>query len=215
MAGDQQLIDLYVSCIQEVLMRGWADEVRENRERPTINTVDRAKFLHECAYCVFVANFAEKTIRERWPALTRAFRSWDCEEISKHKEEVRDEAMQVFGNEQKVTATLKCAERLSGNKWEEFKDTLIHRDLSEQLEFLDNELPGIGKAAKYQLAGAIGIDVAKPDVHLLRLAQQYGHLATEEGVQQFANRIAKLVGERVKVVDYVLWRYSEGSSNTV
>lgn len=215
MASDQELIDLYISCLREVLERGWANEVRENRERPPIYTVDRTRFLRECAYCVFVANIGEKTIRKRWPAITRAFRCWDCEEICQNKEEVRDEAMQVFGSERKVGATLKCAERLYGDNWEEFKDSLIRKDLSEQLEFLDDELPGIGKAARYQLAGAIGIDVAKPDRHLARLAHKYGYQKTEEGVQQFAERIARLVGERVKVVDYVLWRYSEGSRNAV
>jgi len=210
MANGDKLIELYVSCLQEVLKRGWAKEVRQNRERPPIDTIDKTRFFHEYAFCVFASFFKWRTVNSKWRDLTRVFRDWDYEEICQHDNEIDQEAMRIFGNKRKVKAILKCANKLSEEGWDKFRASLVGADLSNQLKLLD-DLPGIGKAARYQLAAAIGIDVAKPDRYLLQFASKYGFGATEEGVQRFTKQISDLVGERLKVVDYVLWRYSEGS----
>jgi hypothetical protein len=210
MVSDPELIDFYITSLGEVLKRGWAKEIKENREHPPIDLLDRVRFFHEYAFCVFAAFFKFSLVEERWPDLTKAFNGWDYEQICNNKQEVAQETMRVFGNKKKVAAVIRCAEKFSREGWDNFWRSLVNADLPLQLELLDS-LPYIGKAARYQLAGAIGIDVAKPDRHLLRFASKYGYPETEEGVQNFTKRIANLVGERVKVVDYVLWRYAEGS----
>ena len=215
MASDQEFIDLYISCLREVLERGWANEVRENRERPSIDTIGRIQFFHEYAFCVYVSGFKWKTVNMRWPDLTRIFKGWDNDQVCENKLEVEREALQVINHEKKVKAILSCAQMLSEVGWDNYKASLIHADLPHQLKQLE-KLPYIGPAMRRQLAGAIGIDaVAKPDIHLRRVALKYWGSDTEDGVQEFTERIASLVGERVKVVDYVLWRYSEGSRNAV
>lgn len=62
-------------------------------------------------------------------------------------------------------------------------------------------LPHIGGITKYHLAKNFGADVAKPDVHLQRLADA-------EGVspQELCSRLADETGYRVATVDLVLWR---------
>lgn len=62
-------------------------------------------------------------------------------------------------------------------------------------------LPWIGGITKYHLAKNFGADVAKPDVHLARLAKH-------EGVtpQALCERLAAATGYRVATVDVVLWR---------
>lgn len=210
--GDSTLIKLFISCLREILERGWSHEVRENRERASLGTIDRIRFFHEYAFCVFAAFFRWSIVDAKWQDLTRIFRNWDYDEIYRHKDEVEREAMKVLGNRRKINSILKCVEKLHREGWDKFKARLLQADFTNQLELLD-DLPGIGIAAKYQLAGAIGIDVAKPDRYLLDFASKYGYPRTENGVQDFTKRISNLVGERMKVVDYVLWRWSEGSSN--
>lgn len=63
------------------------------------------------------------------------------------------------------------------------------------------ELPFIGAVTRWHLAKNLGLDVAKPDVHLERLAQR-------EGVtpQALCLRIAEQAGRRVATVDTILWR---------
>jgi hypothetical protein len=62
-------------------------------------------------------------------------------------------------------------------------------------------LPWIGGITKYHLAKNFGADVAKPDVHLQRLADDEGCT-----VQALCERLAAETGYRVATVDIVLWR---------
>lgn len=62
-------------------------------------------------------------------------------------------------------------------------------------------LPWIGPITKFHLAKNMGVDVAKPDVHLNRLAEPEGVTA-----QQLCERLAKETGYRAATVDLILWR---------
>jgi hypothetical protein len=70
----------------------------------------------------------------------------------------------------------------------------------DKLAFCES-LPWIGGITKYHLAKNFGADVAKPDVHLQRLADREGCTA-----QQLCERLAAETGLRVAAVDTVLWR---------
>ena len=63
-----------------------------------------------------------------------------------------------------------------------------------------DKLPWIGPITKYQAARDLGLDVAKPDRHMSRLAARTG-----ETVEAMCARVAHLSGERVGTVDLVLW----------
>lgn len=71
---------------------------------------------------------------------------------------------------------------------------------ADKLAFLET-LPWIGGITKYHLAKNFGADVAKPDVHLQRLAEREGCTA-----QALCERLAGELGLRVAAVDTVLWR---------
>lgn len=62
-------------------------------------------------------------------------------------------------------------------------------------------LPWTGDITKYHLAKNLGADVAKPDVHINRLAAPEGVTA-----HQLCERLAKETGYRVATVDLILWR---------
>lgn len=85
--------------------------------------------------------------------------------------------------------------------WKE-RSEMYHKFVkaSDQLGFLEG-LPWIGRITKYHLAKNFGLDVAKPDVHLQRLAAREGTTA-----QALCARIAAETGFRTATVDTVLWR---------
>ena len=60
-------------------------------------------------------------------------------------------------------------------------------------------LPWIGKITCWHLAKNYGLDCAKPDRHLVRIAG-------EEGPHALCARLAKASGDRVATVDLVIWR---------
>lgn len=68
------------------------------------------------------------------------------------------------------------------------------------IEYLES-LPYIGKITKYHLARNLGYDFCKPDRHLIRIAKLYNM-----NPFQLCNKIASRTGDRIGVVDVVLWR---------
>lgn len=70
----------------------------------------------------------------------------------------------------------------------------------DKLAFCES-LPFIGGITKYHLAKNFGADVAKPDIHLQRLADWEGTDA-----QSLCRRLAKESGYRASTVDLILWR---------
>lgn len=75
-----------------------------------------------------------------------------------------------------------------------------YRDAGDKIEFLA-KLPWIGNITKWHLAKNFGVDVAKPDVHLQRLADHHGTTP-----QSLCEALAKETGYRVATIDTVLWR---------
>ena len=73
----------------------------------------------------------------------------------------------------------------------------------KRLELLET-LPFIGRITKYHLARNLGIDCAKPDRHLKRIAEHFGY----DDVQKMCLDISKETGERVGTIDVILWRMS-------
>jgi hypothetical protein len=63
------------------------------------------------------------------------------------------------------------------------------------------ELPWIGPITVFHLAKNLGADVAKPDVHLERLARR-----DRTTSQTLCRRLSRWTGYRVATIDTVLWR---------
>jgi hypothetical protein len=73
---------------------------------------------------------------------------------------------------------------------------------NDKIEYLET-LPWIKEITKYHLARNLGIDCAKPDRHLKRLAERFGY----SEVQTMCKELAKESGYRIGTVDVILWRY--------
>ena len=72
------------------------------------------------------------------------------------------------------------------------------RAADDRLEYLER-LPHIGPITKYHLARNLGMNVCKPDRHLVRIAAP---LTPHE----MCAMLAKATGDRIGVVDCVIWR---------
>jgi hypothetical protein len=71
---------------------------------------------------------------------------------------------------------------------------------SVKLDFLA-ELPWVGEITKLHLAKNLGASAAKPDVHLLRLAN-----AERTTTARLCRRLARQTGYKVQTIDTILWR---------
>jgi len=99
----------------------------------------------------------------------------------------------VFGHQGKV----KAIEYILANKSQLFDAFQIAED---KLEFLKS-LPYIGNITKYHLAKNLGIDMVKPDRHLVRIAEK-----ENKNPHELCKEISDLIGDSLAVVDTVIWR---------
>ena len=72
-------------------------------------------------------------------------------------------------------------------------------------------LPYMGPATSYHFARNLGIDCAKPDRHLQRIAHHFGYekwigVHRLFDVQTMCSDISKDVGDRIGTIDIILWR---------
>ena len=86
------------------------------------------------------------------------------------------------------------------NKYEDWFRILCQ--MNNKIDYLES-LPWIGAITKFHLARNLGIDCAKPDRHLVRLAERFGF----SDAQKMCCCLAEEFGMRVGTVDVVLWRY--------
>lgn len=75
---------------------------------------------------------------------------------------------------------------------------LAYQRSTDPIAFL-RTLPWIGPITCWHLAKNFGVDCAKPDRHLVRIAGS-------EGVDALCRRLADATGHRVPTVDLVIWR---------
>ena len=89
-----------------------------------------------------------------------------------------------------------------------YNEIVSKKTNEEKLEYLTT-LDHIGDVTKYHLAKNLGMDVAKPDVHLMRIVDHFGFLS----VKQLCELIKKNTGNSIPLIDTVLWRYCQQNPN--
>jgi hypothetical protein len=78
------------------------------------------------------------------------------------------------------------------------------RESDEAVIAFCETLPSIDPVTRYRIAKNLGIDCAKPDIWLSRVADASG-----EDVQTLCRRLALQSGDTVATVDSIIWRVCE------
>lgn len=208
------LVMLWARAMRAILNNKCAvKDVVAQRQRDPRQIQDK-DFFRECAWAIYVAGFKAETVRKKWPKLEQAFCYWDYKQVCQNKNHVAKAATQAINRPDKADAVVRIAERMCQSGWATIKKQLLdgltlnnqgnfvpHREL---IEYLD-KYPMIGEVSAIYILKNIGYDVAKPDKLLKELAGKFGYPKNTRGVQQFTSDISQLVGERISVVDTVLW----------
>ncbi|MFN3858170.1 MAG: hypothetical protein ACK4RV_10490 [Caulobacter sp.] len=105
-------------------------------------------------------------------------------------------AVEGFGHKGKAAAI----DHIWENRMSIFNGFMAAKTDEDRLSFCGS-LPWIGGITKYHLAKNFGVDVAKPDVHLARLAALTGETA-----QSLCERLSEHCRLRVATVDVLIWR---------
>jgi hypothetical protein len=108
-------------------------------------------------------------------------------------------ALKVFNHKKKISAIATIASRVDAQGFEQIKSEIALHGVSRLREF-----PFMGPATSFHLAKNLGMDVVKPDRHLLRITRAVGFPSPESLCREISN----VVGDRIGVVDLVLWRFA-------
>ena len=193
------LLDRYVSARELVIDSGYGLEIDWQASRNFL-LVQESEFLRELAWVILNSGMRESVIRRRFTRIDDAFMGFSsaiC--IKKHRDRCFCEAMEVFGHEKKIKAIISAACRVAMVGFSSVKAWLIS-DGTEYLRTFDY----LGPVTSKHLAKNLGIEVAKPDRHLLRIADATGY----SSVAKLCADLSVLSGDSQPVVDLVLWRFA-------
>lgn len=195
----QKVLDFYSLAKAVVLGEGFGTEI-EWQEHVQLSDVGESTFLREAAWVVLSSGMREAVIRNKFASFSGAFYHWQsARQITENARECRKNASAIFAHFGKINSIIQIATLIHEKGFEAFKCNVRSGGVS----FLQS-LPFVGPATSFHLAKNIGLDVVKPDRHLLRISALAGYSSPSEMCQV----ISRAIGDRLSVVDLVVWRYA-------
>jgi hypothetical protein len=192
-------VSKYLDAKDYILSCGYSDEI-EWQDSLDIRWIKESVFLQEAAWVIISSGMRETVVRKVFPKVSKAFYDWESSnKILKNYEVCLTSSLEVFGNIRKMRAIIKIAEIINSMGFEKIIQTIS----KDGLKFIQT-LPFMGPATSCHFGKNIGLDVAKPDRHLIRIASILGYSCPHA----LCYEIAKSTDEKTSVVDLVLWRYA-------
>jgi hypothetical protein len=163
-------------------------------------TATEPQIIREGAWAILSCGLSARAVGSVFPRISRIFGHWAAPaNIVENRDRLIQEAHAAFGHPAKLRAIVDLTElvaSLGGSASIE----LLGRDpaaFAERVAFL-------GPVSTRHMMKSLGFPVAKPDRHMVRLADALGTTPTN-----LCATIASVTHEKVAVVDLVLWRLSE------
>ena len=195
----RHLASLYLDAKRAVVQRGFGWEI-DWQASLEFDRLTESTFLQEAAWVVLTAGMRESVVRRRFNDVSEAFFQWSsAKDIVDSRRQCRHRALAVFNHRAKIEAILGIAHRTACLSFEWIKSRILEQGVS----YL-RRLPFIGPVTSFHLAKNIGLQTAKPDRHLVRIAALFGF----PSAQTMCETIAQEVCDSVSVIDVVLWRYA-------
>jgi hypothetical protein len=198
-----ELVDYYLEAKCWIEGSPFVQEVEYQKRAVGEGVNSEAAFLREYAWVVLNSGFREAVVRKHFNYISLSFCDWESAEvISQNRDVCVRCASSVFGHHGKLQAIGETASLIAKNGFDWLKQRLEVDPLSTL-----GSLQYIGDVTKWHLAKNIGLDVAKPDRHLVRLARRFGYSDAHRMCQDVHERC----GDLISVADLILWRFEERS----
>jgi hypothetical protein len=193
----RRLAELYLDIKEQLLADGFAPEIDWQND-VSFSGCTESDFLQEAAWVVLSSGMRESVIRAKFPAISHCFLNWrSATMISNKRKSCRSKALRLFGHERKIDAIITISAHVSSVGFAYVKNQILKTGISWLLRY-----PFLGPTTSFHLAKNLGLDVVKPDRHLVRWAKWLGF----DQPVELCDSIATIVGEKHSVIDLVLWR---------
>jgi len=201
-----RLANAYFFAKHYVIDKGYSDEI-DWQMRLCFNNVTEQVFLQEISWVILASGMSDKVISKIYPSIKEAFFEFsNCELIIKNRDKCLNKALMVFNNKKKIEAILFAVEYLYKSDFELIKSNIQNQGITYLQIF-----PFIGAATSYHLAKNLGIDVAKPDRHLVRVSTTLGL----DNPHQLCSDLSERINEKASIIDLVIWRYATIDKNYI
>ena len=196
---DSSIIMSYLCIKESVIESGYSGEI-DWQTKVNFESLSESEFLREYAWVVLSSGMRESVVRGLFCTFSKAFYDWKLSSLSgRNVKTARKRALRVFNSERKVDAIVYAINTINEIGFASFKRSMSSSPLTGL-----RTLPYIGPITCFHLAKNIGVDVAKPDRHLSRLSKSLGY----DDVQDLCEAISSVTGDKISVVDLILWRYA-------
>jgi hypothetical protein len=193
------LLSTYELAKTAVIGRGFEHEIRWQNSL-SFDDLSESDFLKELAWVVMSSGMREVVVRRLFPCISKAFLDWESALLIVSREaQCRTRALRCFNNDRKIRAIIAGARIVNAIGFDNLKGEIRHAPIETLRKF-----QYIGPVTSLHLAKNIGLPMAKPDRHLVRIAALEGY----EDVQDLCEDISRLTGDTVPVVDIVFWRFA-------
>jgi hypothetical protein len=189
----------YLEAKRAVLAAGYGAELVHQmcRERDEIT---EQRLLEQSAWVILCSGMREGVIRRLFEPIGECFFRWRSSAIiSSSADHCFRTALSIFNHPAKIRAIIEVSCQINEAGFNQILTQIRCDPLTAVRQF-----PFIGPVTSYHLAKNIGVNLAKPDRHLRRIAEACGY----DCVQALCGAIASYVGDAVDLVDTVLWRYA-------
>lgn len=204
-------------------------EINERKARIFDKNKPNSFFYEVMVRDIFNAGMKASIVTDKWPDIRVAFSDFDIEKVSKYSDkEIRNliNNPKIIRNQKKIRACVENARRMKAlsERFGSFGE-FLNRD-KYNLFLLKHELTNnfryLGNVVVLDYLKDIGMDIIKPDVHVMRVFFRLGLIDSEKQTEASANRIIRVAEdikketfEKLAVIDAVFWMYGGGGDRHV
>ena len=200
----ERLASVYMTVKFSVIEAGYDSEI-DWQENASFESITESYFLKEAAWVILSSGMREIVIRQKFPKISTAFFEWEsAKRIVYNREKCYKKAILHFGHSKKIDAIIQVAKHVFENGFNNVCEEILKDGIQYIVKF-----PYMGPATSYHFAKNIGISVSKPDRHLKRIAKTVGYSCPK----LMCEDIAQITGEKISVVDLILWRFATLNKN--
>lgn len=197
-------IELYRTAKHSMQAAGFAWEIEWQRER-CLKPFSECDLLRESAWVILCSGFREATVRQVFDYISLCFCDWESsDEIARNRSACVATALARFRNGKKIDAIARVADLVTETGFAQIR-RVIQADPINHLQ----KFPFIGPITSWHLAKNLGLNVAKNDRHLARIAARLGYADAHD----LCGDVSEATGELISVIDVVLWRFASLTPN--
>jgi hypothetical protein len=196
----------YFHAKSAVIAAGFADEI-DYHDRLSFNELQERDFLREAAWVILSCGMRESVVSQKFGQMSAAFLDWvSGEAIVAQRDFCRSTALAVFTHPRKIEAILQIASAVASEGF-----AGIRHQVQESGATYLQRFSFIGPATSLHLGKNLGLNVVKPDRHLVRISSALGYRSPHDMCQQ----LSTVLGEKACIIDVVFWRFATLNSHYI